>query len=125
MIKEIVCVGCPNSCDMTVVLENDEILSVSGALCDKGAEFAASEIFDPRRTFSTLVKVVGGHLPLVSVRVSDQVPLDKMFDIVGLLKGLTLTAPVSVNQVITRDVLGLGVDVIATKNIAAASGPSA
>lgn len=119
MKRELVCIVCPNNCDMVLDLDGGSIQGVAGAACKKGEEYAHQEAIYPRRTFSTLVRVHGGSLPVVSVRVTDAIPRDRIFDIIALLKGLSLTAPVAMNQVVVRDVLGLGADVIATKNIPA------
>jgi len=117
MRKEIICIVCPNSCKMSLVIENGELIDMSGASCEQGEEYAAREIVETMRTFSSLVKVTNGTLPLVSVRVSDVVPKERIFDIIAILKELSISAPVEINQIIIHDVLGLGVDVIATKDV--------
>ena len=40
-----------------------------------------------------------------------------MFDALALLEGLSVEAPVHIGQVIVKDILGLGVDFVATKSV--------
>ncbi len=114
MTKELICVACPLGCGLTVELENDEIVSVTGNTCPRGKAYAVTELTNPTRMLTTTVKVKGGRLPMVPVRTSVPIPKGKMFDIMKEINKVEIDAPVKVGQVIIEDVLSTGIDVIAT-----------
>ncbi|HHV64912.1 MAG TPA: DUF1667 domain-containing protein [Peptococcaceae bacterium] len=118
LTRNFICILCPNSCEITASFNNDGILrNIDGFSCQKGAEYVQQEIYNPRRNIATSVKVTGGELPLVSVRLTKAIPKEKIFEVMTEIKKVTLQAPVSLGDVIISNVLGLGADVIATKDV--------
>jgi CxxC motif-containing protein len=102
---------------MEAEYEGINVLSVTGHLCPKGKSYVTQELIDPQRTIATSVCVEGGVLPLVSVRTASAIPKDRIFDVMAEINKQTLTAPVHIGDVVIKNVLGLGSDVIVTKNI--------
>lgn len=119
MKRDLVCIICPNGCEMELIYEGKTLLCCIGNLCGRGKNYAQKEISDPERTITSSVKLVGGELPLASVRTSQPVPKDRIFDVMAEIRNLELTAPVKRGQVVIKNVLGLGTDVIITKDICA------
>lgn len=120
MKRTMVCVVCPNSCEIEVeIAENGGVVSVTGATCRRGEAYARQEIEHPARTIASSVLVDGGELPLCSVRLTRPVPLERIPDVMGAIRGLRLTAPVAMGDVVISDVLGTGSDVIATRTVKA------
>jgi CxxC motif-containing protein len=117
--RTLTCVLCPNGCQIDAQYEESRILSIQGGLCFKGVDFVRQEITDPRRNFATSVRVEGGVLPLVSVRMTAPVPRPMILAIMAEIKKVTVKAPVVPGQVIIENVLGLAIDVIATRHVAA------
>lgn len=118
MNKTLTCIVCPIGCEITAELGgNGEILSVEGATCKRGVEYLKTELTDPRRNIASLVLVENGELPLASVRLTDSVPLDKIFDVMEAIKKVKVKAPVTQGQIVIENVLGLNSNVIVTKNI--------
>lgn len=117
MTKKYTCIVCPNGCEISVDLEMDEIIDIRGAACKRGKEYAEQELKNPMRTIASSVAVKQGILPLASVRVNKPIPKDKIFEVMNEIKKIQILAPVSVGDVVIADVLGLGSDVIITKNI--------
>ena len=107
----------PNGCEVEAEYEGGQVLSVAGNLCPKGKTYVTQELIDPRRTIATSVRVLGGSLPLVSVRLTNAIPKARIFDVMREINRQTLTAPVRIGDVVIRNVLGLDSDVIVTKNI--------
>jgi CxxC motif-containing protein len=114
--REMTCIVCPNGCMLTVEAGGCEP-QVSGALCKKGVEYARMELLNPVRTLATTVKVTGGELPLASVRTVKPIPKALLRQAVELISQITLEAPVAFHQVVFRDLLGTGADVVATREI--------
>ncbi len=121
MMNELICIQCPNGCTLRLRLsERGELLRVTGNRCKRGAEYAAQELRDPRRTIATSVLVLDGAAPLCSVRITAPIPRARIQDAVAAIHALRVPAPVAIGDVLAHDLLGLGCDVIATKSIAKA-----
>ena len=117
MIREFTCIICPNGCDLVATIEDNKIISIEGALCDKGNKYAEQEIIDPQRTISSLVVVNNGEIPLASVRLSKPISKDRIFDVMNEIKKIKLDAPVTIGTVVRKNILGLDSDLIVTKNV--------
>ena len=117
MKRTFTCIVCPNGCEIDAEYEGNQVLSVSGNLCPKGKTYVTQELTDPRRTIATSVRVTGGDLPLASVRLTNAIPKNRIFDVMRELQRCVLPAPVRIGDVVIENVLGLGSDVIVTKNI--------
>ena len=115
---ELTCIGCPMGCPLTVTMENGEVNSVTGNTCPRGAAYARKEVTAPTRIVTSTVRVTGGTLAMVSCKTRSDIPKGKIFDVVRALKDVEVPAPVTIGQVLTENVAGTGVDIIATKNIA-------
>ena len=117
--KELICIGCPLGCNLTVEMDGGQVVSVNGNTCKPGDDYARKELTDPRRIVTSTVPVAGGNLPVVSVKTASDIPKGKIRECLCALKGVTLTAPVQIGDVIVENVADTGVDVIATKSISA------
>lgn len=115
-MKELVCIVCPNSCTLQIEQRGDEI-SVSGNRCKRGESFAKDELTAPKRTISSTVKTVFPDAPVLPVRVSAEIPKSKIFEVMEKINSVTLTRRVKIGEAVITDVLGLGVDVIATDSV--------
>ncbi len=115
--KELICIGCPLGCNLTVEMDGAQVVSVSGNTCKRGDDYARKELTDPRRIVTSTVPVTGGNLPVVSVKTASDIPKGKIRECLCELKGVTLTAPVRIGDVVVKNVADTGVDVIVTKDI--------
>ena len=115
--KELICIGCPLGCNLTVEMDGAQVVSVSGNTCKRGDDYARKELTDPRRIVTSTVPVMGGNLPVVSVKTASDIPKGKIRECLIALKGMTLAAPVRIGDVVVKNVADTGVDVIATKEI--------
>ena len=115
--KDLTCICCPLGCQITVELENGEVISVIGNTCKRGDDYARKEVTSPTRIVTSTVKVRGGNAPTVSVKTKSDIPKNKIFDCVKALKEVVAQAPVSIGDVVLADVAGTGVDIVATKDV--------
>jgi len=115
--RSLICIGCPMGCLLTVEQENGEIINVSGNTCPKGAEYAQKELTNPTRIVTTTVKVENGKIAVVSVKTGRDIPKEKISSCVEALKNITVKAPIIIGDIIIKNVVGTGVDIIATKNV--------
>lgn len=112
-MKELICIMCPKGCHLKV----DDDLNVTGNTCPRGATYGKQEVTDPRRYLTSTVKLIAKNdrrLPVIS---SGDLPKDRVSEVVKFLDTITVKAPVKVKDVIVKDVLGLGIDILATRTI--------
>ena len=112
-MKEFTCIICPRGCRLQV----DEQMNVTGNFCPRGKQYAVSELTNPVRTITSSVRVSNRDDLLVSVKTSGNIPKGKIFEVMEEINRLSVTAPTRIGQVIAKDILGLGVDIVVTKNI--------
>lgn len=117
MLKEYTCIICPNGCEITADIADGKIVSIQGAACPRGQRYVEQELTDPQRNIASSVLVEGGELELVSVRLSKPVPKGRIFDVMAEIRKVRLKAPVRAGDIVIPNILGLGSDVIATKNL--------
>lgn len=115
--KELICIGCPLGCNLTVQMEGGSVVSVSGNTCKRGDDYARKEMTDPRRIVTSTVRVAGGRLPVVSVKTASDIPKNKIVECLVQLKNVEVSAPVKIGDVILENAAGTGVAIVATKDI--------
>lgn len=115
--KDFVCIGCPLGCNITVKTDNGEIKNITGNTCPRGADYVTKELTDPRRIVTSLIRVRGGALPVVSVKTAADIPKDLIGDCIKALKMVELPAPVRMGDVVVENVCGTSVDIVATANV--------
>lgn len=117
MNKEFLCIICPLSCPVQIKVQKKKIVTIRGFKCEKGKEYALKEFYFPKRTLTTTVPVKNGHIPLVSIRSDKELPKKLIFKAMKVLSKKKMNAPVKAGQIITKNILNSGVNIIATKNI--------
>ncbi|MEG1848321.1 MAG: DUF1667 domain-containing protein [Lachnospiraceae bacterium] len=119
--KEMPCIVCPMSCQITVEYIEDhsqkEILSVTGNTCKRGEDYVRSEMTNPMRMLTSTVKLSHAIYKRLPVILSAQIPRGEMQKVMAALNQVTVTAPVHRNDIIIANVCGLAVDVIASRSI--------
>jgi CxxC motif-containing protein len=63
------------------------------------------------------VNVDKGSHPLLPVYTASPFPKGRITELLAVLRGVCVTAPVHVNQIILPNALGTGIDVIASRDI--------
>ena len=112
-MKEFICIVCPKGCRLKV----DDEGNVTGNTCIRGEKYGKQEAIDPKRTLTSTVKINSKLVRRLSVITSGEVPKGKVQEVVRYLDNVEVSAPIKVKDVIVKDVMGLGVDIIATRTI--------
>ena len=115
--RELICIGCPMGCPLTVEMNGTEVVSVTGNTCPRGDAYARKEVTNPTRIVTSTVKVEGGKVDMVSVKTKEDIPKGKIFDCVDALRDVCVEAPVQIGDVILENAAGTGVDIVATGNV--------
>ncbi len=114
-MRERVCIVCPKGCRLQVDEENG--YAVTGNSCPRGAEYGKNELLHPTRVLTSTVCIQGGLHRRLPVKTTAPIPKELIFEAMDALNGVTLTAPVTVGQVVVPNLLGTGVDVVATREM--------
>lgn len=115
--KNITCIVCPVGCRMIVKKNEDETYAVTGNTCKRGEKYGVEEMIAPKRMVTTTVKIKDGALRLIPVKTSDSIPKELIFEIMELLDDVELEAPIMVGDVIVENVLGTGIDIVASRDM--------
>ncbi|HAJ57633.1 MAG TPA: hypothetical protein DCL35_07695 [Candidatus Omnitrophica bacterium] len=115
MIKQLTCIECPVGCSLAADIENCRVVKVSGNKCPRGEAYAVSEIENPVRVLTSAVLSRGLDLKMVPARTDKPIPKAKLYEAMEALKKICVTQPLAAGDVIVPDFLGIGVDLIATR----------
>ncbi len=115
--EEMVCIMCPLGCRLTVEMNNNGEISVSGNKCPRGVEYGKQEMTEPLRILTSSVLVKNGTVSLASVKTKGPIPRKYIPQVMEILKKTVVEAPVTPGQVVVENVLNTGVDIIITRNV--------
>lgn len=116
MKHELTCIVCPRGCRIQV-WEEEGVYRCEGNQCVRGEVYAIQEVTEPRRMFTSTVQLTGSQLKRCPVVSSSAIKKTDIFRIVDLLENVVLEAPVALNQVILKNILDSGIDIIASRSI--------
>lgn len=112
-MKEFTCIVCPRGCQLNI----DDQLNVSGNFCPRGKEYALNEITNPRRNISSTMKVINRMMGLLPVKTSKPIPKALIFKVMEVINSTGVNAPIKIGDIVVKNVLDTGVDILACKNI--------
>lgn len=115
--RELICIGCPLGCRITVMLDQGKITEVTGNTCARGDDYARKEVLNPTRIVTSTVCVEGGRLAALPVKTKQDVPKSKIFQVMEELKDVVVKAPIHIGDHVLENVAGTGVPIVATKDI--------
>ena len=115
MIKKITCIECPKGCSLSVDAENCRVVKVSGNECPKGEKYAISEIENPMRILTATVLTQGLSLKMVPVRTNKPIPKSMLISAMEEVKKVIVKERVMPGDVIIKDILNTGADLVATR----------
>jgi CxxC motif-containing protein len=114
--RKLVCIACPIGCNITVTLENNEVINVEGNTCKRGEMYAKTECTHPTRILTTTMKVCNGRLPVVSVKSDKPLPKESLLDCMKMVNDVVLEAPMKIGDVAIKDIVE-GVNIVLTRDI--------
>lgn len=112
--KKVTCIVCPKGCRIDAKVKNGEIVSIENYDCKRGLEYAKNEVLDPRRILTTTLKLYGGRV--LPVRTKEPIPKKLLKKAMHELKDVIIPPPVKVGDTVAKNVVGTGIDLIATGN---------
>lgn len=115
--KQMNCIMCPMGCLLTVTLTDGAVTDVKGNTCPRGEIYAHQELTNPQRMLTSTVSVQGGVLALLPVVSKTTLPKEKILECANELRNISVEAPIKTGDVIVSNILGLGVDIIASRDM--------
>ncbi len=113
--RELICVACPLGCPITVSIDDSgSVTEVVGNTCKRGDTYAHTEVTNPTRMLTTTVRVEDGKSYVVPVKSANPIPKGMMFDCMEVINKATVKPPVNIGDVVIKNILDTGVDIIAT-----------
>lgn len=112
MEREIVCIKCPIGCRMKAEKKADGTIKVTGNLCPVGEKYAIEELTEPKRLVTSLIK---GEDKVYPCKTSIEIPKDKIFAVLDEIAKVKLSSA-KIGEVVIRNVLNTGADVVITGN---------
>ena len=117
--KNYICTACPMGCKLIVRMEGDEVVKIFGNRCRKGETFGRQEAIAPQRMLASTVRVPNGFHPLLPVYTKGSIPKRKIMEVLEKIRAVEVSAPIKAEDVIIANVIGTGVDVIASRDMPA------
>jgi CxxC motif-containing protein len=92
-------------------------VKITGNSCKIGEVYGKKECINPTRILTSTVEVLGREGIMLSVKTESDVPKNKIMECIRALKGIKVSAPININDIILKNVANTGVNFIATKSI--------
>ncbi|MDR2650155.1 MAG: FAD-dependent oxidoreductase [Clostridiales bacterium] len=117
--RRLTCIVCPVGCNMIVRLdEKGGVADVSGNKCKKGGYYAIEEFTAPRRVLtSTVPYEFNRETGFAPVKTKGAMPKKLLIAAMGEIAKIRLNKPAGAGDVIIRDLLGTGADVVLTDDL--------
>lgn len=115
MKRSLTCIVCPIGCQLNVTLEDGVVTEVTGNTCPRGKQYAIDECTNPVRTITTTARTSNGGV--IPVKTANPIPKDLMFDCMKAIDKAVVTLPAQIGDVVIKNLLGTGVDVVVTANM--------
>ena len=113
---KMICINCPRGCELDVEKTADGTVAVASNACPRGEEYGRSELVNPTRMVTGLVRVAGMRKPL-PVKTKTAIPKGRIDAALFALHQTTVQLPVKIGDVVIPNVAETGVDVVATANM--------
>lgn len=117
--KEMVCIVCPIGCRLTVTKDDSKPLgySVTGNTCNRGIDYGIKELTNPTRVITSTIKIKNAHLKRLPVKTNGAIAKDLNFECMKVINSIEVEAPVEVGEVIVKNILNTGVDLVASRSM--------
>ena len=116
-IKIMNCINCPMGCEIKVTMEKEKIKKIEGNSCPRGEVYIRAEIKAPKRMLTSTVRRKEGNVPVLPVVSAGVLPKESILPCVAALRQVVAKAPIKAGDVIIANILGLGVDVVSSRDM--------
>lgn len=110
--RELTCIVCPRGCQLSVELDGNAVIGVSGNICPRGKVYAENECTNPQRTVTTTIKC--SDVSVVPVKTDTTIPKSEVENCMRIINSTIAQLPVKIGDVLIKDVFGS--NIVATDN---------
>jgi CxxC motif-containing protein len=112
--SEIICIGCPMGCRVTLKIGPDfHIENIVGDRCKEGEKYVTAEFRNPVRIFTSTVLTEGSHR-LLSVKTDRPIHKSQLNALARAVARIKVKPPVEMGQEIVHNILGTGANLVST-----------
>lgn len=113
------CKVCPVGCDLKIFKDESKSSSyiVEGNRCGRGQSYGVKEILEPSRVITSRVLLKNGPMSRMPVKTNGIVPEELVDECMEIIRETTVTAPVNRGDIIIKNILDTGVDLIAARKV--------
>lgn len=118
-VKDMICIVCPFGCKLRVIKSDTSQTGyiVEGNKCFRGVDYGIKEMTNPTRVLTTTVVISDASVKRLPVRTSGTIPKHLMKQAMELINKVEVKAPIKVGQVIMKNILDTGVDIVASRSM--------
>lgn len=116
---ETICIVCPIGCHLQIIKDENSPKGyiVKGNQCKRGEQYGILEMTNPTRVITSTIKINNAHLNRLPIKTNGAIPKDMNFKCMEHINSLEVNAPVRIGQVIVKNILGTGIDLIASRSM--------
>jgi len=115
--ENIICVGCPLGCLVTLTIDNGEVTAIKGSKCKQGKMYVIDEYRNPVRVLTTTLLTRRSSQPLLPVRTAVPISKNKILSGATALAEVTIEPPVRIGDIVVKKSAGIGADIVATADL--------
>lgn len=115
--REMICILCPRGCRIKVTKAEDGTIKVENNYCPRGITYGETEVTNPVRMITSTVFITSSTHKLLPVVTNSPIPKGLIFDIMAEINKVHVKAPIKRGDVIIKNVLNTGSDIVASKSI--------
>ncbi len=116
-MSEFTCIACPIGCRLTVEIQEEGEVSVTGNRCPKGAVYGEEEMLSPKRVVTAVVRTDSRVFPYIPVRTDKPLPRALIPGLIGELNLQSVRLPAARGTVLIEDYRGSGVNIVLTRTL--------
>ena len=118
-VNNMICIVCPFGCKLKVIKDDasEAGYSVEGNRCFRGMDYGIREITNPTRALTTTVIINDASVKRLPVRTSGAIPKHLIMQAMDVINKVEVKAPIEVGQIIIKNILDTGVDIIASRSM--------
>ena len=117
MKRTITCTVCPQGCEIEAEFTCAEDIVVKGFSCRRGERYAKDECLAPKRVFTSSVRIDAPGRRMLPVRTKDPIAKEMLLPCAEEVRRIHMEGPVKVGDVIRKDFLGTGADLVASMTL--------
>ena len=116
-LREIICIGCPLGCHVTLRVSDDgEVEDMTNHKCKEGRKLVVDEFKSPVRVFTATVLIEGKH-GLLPIKTDKPVLKSRLKELMYFIARVRVKPPVRIGQEIAHNILGTGANLVSTRTL--------